>query len=107
MPATLPTNYPHIAVDGDGVARVAGTRLKVTHLASAKRTGNWTAEELATQFPPLSLAQVYAALAYYYDHQTELDEAIRADAELAEELRPHLEDGELRAKLAGRLSVGL
>lgn len=29
------------------------------------------------QYPHLSLAQIHAALAYYYDHQTELDAEIQ------------------------------
>jgi len=105
MSATLPTGFPHITVDDDGVARVAGSRLKVVHLVAARKAWNWTAEDLAAQFPPLTLAQVHAALAFYYDHQAELDDALRQEEHLAEQLRDQLDDGELRAKLAERLAA--
>jgi uncharacterized protein (DUF433 family) len=29
----------------------------------------WSPEEMHYQHPPLSLAQIHAALAYYFDHQ--------------------------------------
>ena len=34
-------------------------------------------EELVRTFPHLTLAQVYDALSYYYDHQTEIDAEIK------------------------------
>ncbi|MDX1946386.1 MAG: hypothetical protein SFU86_13375 [Pirellulaceae bacterium] len=42
-------------------------------------------------YPHLSLAQIHAALAYYYDHQQEIDQQIAAGCRLEEELRPRLE----------------
>jgi len=33
------------------------------------------------------LSEVYAALAYYYDHRAEIDDSIRADQAFVEELR--------------------
>ena len=37
----------------------------------------WSAETLHEQFPHLSLAQIHAALAYFYDHQEEFEREIR------------------------------
>lgn len=45
-----------------------------------------SADEIASQHG-LSLADVYAALAYYYDHRQAMDEAIRADESYVAELR--------------------
>jgi hypothetical protein len=45
-----------------------------------------SADEIATEHL-LSLADVYAALAYYYDHRTEIDEAIRDNEGFVEALR--------------------
>ncbi len=44
-----------------------------------------TPDEMVKQFPPLTLAQIHAALSYYYDHQAEIDAEIReCDAFVAE-----------------------
>lgn len=39
----------------------------------------------------LNLGQVYAALAYYYDHKTAMDEMMREEAAEAEQLLSDLE----------------
>ena len=59
----------HIEVDDAGVARVAGTRLKVIHLVMDQAAHGSTPEQMQGQFPPLTLAQIYAALTYYHDHK--------------------------------------
>ena len=43
-------------------------------------------EELVKEFPHLTLAQVYDALSYYYDHQEEIERELRENTE--ERLRP-------------------
>lgn len=55
--------------------------------------------EIATEHG-LSLADVYAALAYYYDHQEEIDRSIKADEEFIDELRKRI-PSKLSAKLGG------
>src|SRR5687767_3057225 len=35
-------------------------------------------EEMHFQYPHLSLAQIHAALSYYYDHQTDIDAEIQS-----------------------------
>ena len=47
----------------------------------------WSPEEYHLQHPGISLAQIHAALAYYYEHQIELDQAIREDLSWAESER--------------------
>lgn len=66
----------HIRVDEKGVAWIEGTQVKVIEVALDKLAHGWSPEETHFQHPHLSLAQVHAALAYYYDHQTELDAEI-------------------------------
>ena len=36
----------------------------------------WSPEEIHFQHPHLSLAQIHAALAFYYDHQEQVDRQI-------------------------------
>ena len=86
-PAPMITTYPHIKVDAQGIARVGNSRLKVLHLVAAQKAYKWTATELQSQYPSLSMAQVYAALAYYWDHRTALDAALSAELEAVDEMR--------------------
>jgi uncharacterized protein (DUF433 family) len=91
----------HIEVDDHGTARIAGTRMRVMHLVMEKIANKWDAEELKRQFQHLSMSQIHAALAYYYDHQSDLDARIHTSAEEAE--RMHQDAGESRfiARLRG------
>ena len=66
---------------------VAGTGVCVSDIVTARLFHQRSADELASDFA-LSMAQVYAALAYYYEHKADIDEEIRQrralDAELKE-----------------------
>src|SRR5437762_10409925 len=77
----------HIRIDDQGVAWIEGTTTKVIQVALDKIGQGWDADEIHAQYPYLSLAQIHAALAYYYDHQTELDAAIERDYHEVEQLR--------------------
>lgn len=74
--ALLATSYVHIVLDDQGVARIAGTQLRVIDLVEARQANDWTPEQLHAEHPELTLGQIYSALAYYADHQLELDTAI-------------------------------
>jgi uncharacterized protein (DUF433 family) len=68
--------YPHIEIKDDGVPLVAGTTTKVVEVVLDRLAHHWDAEEIQRQHPHLSLAQIYSALAYYHDHQAEVDQDI-------------------------------
>jgi uncharacterized protein (DUF433 family) len=89
----------HIRVDEKGVAWIEGTRVKVIEVALDKIAHGWSPEEMHFQHPHLSLAQIHAALAYYYDHQTELDAEIERRRKYADELAEASRDSSLRKKL--------
>jgi uncharacterized protein (DUF433 family) len=89
----------HIDVDEKGVARIAGSRIKVTYLVVEKRMNGWSPEQLQEQHPHLNLAQIHAAFAYYYDHQPELDAQIVAEDCYAEEMRQKAGESPLTKKL--------
>ena len=55
---------------------IEGTGLRVTDLVFAHLFHKRTPDEIASDYE-ISLAQVYASLAYYYEHKPELDEDIR------------------------------
>jgi len=52
-----------------------------------KYAHGWTAEEIQEQHPHLSLAQIHAALAYYYDHKAEMDAEIEREEQSFAQLR--------------------
>ena len=80
-------HYPHIVTDASGIARLDQTRYKVEHLAAEHYQYGWTAEELLRQHPDLRPEQVYAALAFFYDHYDELVARIETGATAAEQKR--------------------
>jgi uncharacterized protein (DUF433 family) len=57
---------------------IAGTTIRIIDLVASHLYRGLGAEELAVNFK-LSLGQVYAALAYYYQNQLEIDSLIRVD----------------------------
>lgn len=63
----------HITIDEKGAARIDGTRMKVIHVIETWKAGATSPELIQAAHPFLSLAQVHAAFAYYYDHQGEID----------------------------------
>jgi len=63
---------------------ITGTTLEVSVIAIAKIVHMRSPEEIADDYQ-LSLAQVYAALAYYYEHKAEIDASIEERRKLAEE----------------------
>ena len=80
-------HYPHVAIDASGAARIDQTRYKVEHLAAEHHHHGWTAEELLRQHPDLRPEQVYAALAYFYDHYDEMISRMESAAAAAEQTR--------------------
>ena len=70
---SVETKYEHIVLDNKGVSIIAGTNMKVIELVLEKSAFGWSPEELHFQHPYLTLGQIHSALAYYWDHQKELD----------------------------------
>jgi uncharacterized protein (DUF433 family) len=81
--ADLPhVSIEHIAIDERGNAHIAGSRIKVQHIVELKQAHSYTAEQLQSEaYPHLRLGQIHAALAYYYDHQEQIDKQIKEDRE--------------------------
>jgi uncharacterized protein (DUF433 family) len=70
------TRYEHIVLDETGAAWIGETTMKVVELVVTRAAYGWSPEELAFQYPHLTLGQIYSALAYYWDHRDELDRDI-------------------------------
>jgi uncharacterized protein (DUF433 family) len=82
-----------------GKPRIAGHRITVQNVVIWHERMGLSADEIATEHG-LTLAEVYAALAYYYDHRAEIDEALRADEAFITELRART-SSKVRDKIGG------
>ncbi len=91
--------YAHITLSPEGVPYISGTQTKVEEVALDHLTHHWDAEEIQQQHPQLTLGQIYSALAYYYDHQEELDHAIQAGLDEVAEIRATLGMSVIQRKL--------
>jgi len=77
-------SHPHIIKDSDicgGSPVIKGTRFPVRSVAYYILQLGLTPEELIEKFSSLSMAQVYDALAYYYDNKEEVDRDIAENTE--------------------------
>jgi len=81
-----------------GKPRIAGHRITVQDIVVWHERMGLSADEIATEYG-ISLADVYAALAYYYDHRHDLDRVIHADEHFVAELRKRI-PSKLRETLA-------
>lgn len=89
----------YIEIDENRVAWIANTKVKVIEIALDKLAHGSSPEELHFQCPHLSMAQIHAALAYYYDHQEELDAEILQRLGEVKELAARQADSPLQQKL--------
>ena len=81
MATPAKVTHPHIVKEPDycgGKAAIDNTRVRVMNVVFLHKRGKTEAEILET-YPDLNRAQVYAALAYYYDHPEEIEAELRAD----------------------------
>lgn len=72
---------------------VAGTQLRVTDLVMAHLFHDRSPADLTSDYE-ISLAQAYAALAYYYQHKDELDDDIRQQILRARTAKEQLTGGQ-------------
>lgn len=96
---SMETRYEHIIINEDGVPFIAGTNMKVIELVLEKMAYGWSPEELYFQHPHLTLGQIYSALAYYWDHQEELEKDIARRQETVALLQHTAGSSPLRTRL--------
>jgi uncharacterized protein (DUF433 family) len=95
-----------IELDENGVPWIGGANTKVVEVVLDKKAHDWSPEEIHLQHPHLSMAQIHAALSYYYEHQDEVDRDIERRYREVEALRTQhrnpLTQQELESRLRGR-----
>ncbi|MBI3649894.1 MAG: DUF433 domain-containing protein [Acidobacteria bacterium] len=94
----------HIETDEQGVAWIRGANTKVIEVVREK-LGGWNPEDIHLDHPHLSLAQIYAALSYYYDNQEAIDVEIARREKAANEMLGKTESRFSRQELLDRAKI--
>jgi Protein of unknown function (DUF433) len=82
---SLVASYPHIAKENRDPARLEShPRTRVAMIVMDYLARGLGPEEMVRHYPYLKLAEVHSAMAYYYDHQAEIDAEIQAELDLLE-----------------------
>jgi uncharacterized protein (DUF433 family) len=89
-----------------GKPRIEGHRIKVEHIAVCYERMGMSPDEIVTSHPTISLAQVHAALAYYYEHKQEIDADIEEGKRFVEELKAKSPPSKLQKLLKARKANG-
>ena len=85
-----------------GRARVDGTRIKVKHVYRWVEEQGMTPAQVVDQHPPLTRAQVYAALAYYWSRPDEIAAEVEDEDRLVAELKAKAGPSKLQAQPAAK-----
>jgi uncharacterized protein (DUF433 family) len=99
---TVTTSYQHIVLDEAGTPIIAGANMKVVELVLDHKAYGWSPEELHLQHPHLSLGQIHSALAYYWDHQEEIEQDIKRRLRRVDELEKTFKPTKLRERLKAK-----
>ena len=90
MTITLHADPVPWRIDDAGAIRVGQSRVTLDVLLQYWRLG-MKPEEIARGLDTLTLADVHGALAYYFRHQTEMDQYLGRREEEADHLRQQIE----------------
>lgn len=95
----------------DGTIRIADSRVSLDSVVHHYKLGA-SAEQIAQKFPALDLADVYAAITYYLNHEETVEEYLREQEAKGGEIQQRIEShpqhqknsADLRARLLARKS---
>ena len=81
---TAVDSISHVLQDERGVAWIGDKNVKVIEVVLDHLAYGWSADAIHEQHPHLSMAEIHAALAFYYDHASEMEAQIeRQEVELS------------------------
>jgi uncharacterized protein (DUF433 family) len=78
----------HISINPNvcgGKPCIAGHRIRVEDIVVYHEKMGLSPDEIVSQYPTITLADVYSALVYYHDHIEEIRQQIREDEEFAQQ----------------------
>ncbi len=87
-----------------GRACIAGHRIRVQDIVVWHEMRGYSPDEIVDMFPGITLADVYAALVYYFDNRQEIEEEFKKADERAESVKANIPSkipAELREKRGG------
>ncbi|NJK70007.1 MAG: DUF433 domain-containing protein [Microcoleus sp. SU_5_3] len=83
--------YPHIEKVTDRPARLQRIpRVRVAQIVMDYLAYGWSVEEMCRQHPYLKMSEAHAAMAYYFDFQSEIEQEIRAEWEQVQQEKSQL-----------------
>ena len=82
-------------------------KVKLIEVVLDRLAYGWSPEEIHFQHPGLALAQIYAALTYYYDNQANLDREIARQQDEVRRLRDQAGESPLFVRLEASKPSGL
>ncbi len=83
-----------------GKPRIAGHRIRVQDIVVWHEQMGMSVDEIVSRYPSITLADVYAALAYYHDHFAEIRQQMRESEIFVQELQSKI-PSKLQHKLRG------
>ncbi len=83
-----------------GKPRIAGHRIRVMDIVAWHEKRGMTPDEILSLYPSLTLADVYAALTYYFDHREEIELEFEREAQVIANMKTRY-TSKLEAKLRG------
>lgn len=98
----IETQYEHIILNENGIPMIAGTDMKLVELILEKMAYGWSPEELHFQHSYLTLGQIYSALAYYCDHQEEIDHDIERRLKYIDKVQKSMKTSPLVTQLKAK-----
>jgi uncharacterized protein (DUF433 family) len=85
-----------------GRPRIDGHRIQVEDIAIWHERMGMSPDEIVWEYPSITLAEVHAALAYYYENRERIDADIEAAKRYAEQMRAKAGPSRLQEKLRQR-----
>jgi len=83
-----------------GKACIAGHRIRVMDIVVWHEMHGYSPDEIVAMFAGITLADVYAALAYYFDNRQEIEDEFRKEDQIAEQLKARC-PSKVQEKLGG------
>jgi len=72
--------YPHIEkLEGEPARLERLPRIRVAQIAMDYLEYGWSVDEMCHQHPYLTLAEAHSAMAYYFDHESEVHREIKEE----------------------------
>lgn len=80
---------PPLNFDEAGGIRIGQTRVTLDSLLAAYDAGS-TPEEIAVQYPILTLAEIYATITYYFTHPQQVEDYLEERRQMAQQRRTQI-----------------